>query len=175
MHSAPGGARRNRLPVRRNFCDALWSSYRRHPCRIVARRHALTMERKRGFDLRTTCVQLTDDAAVHAIPVGDDFWQTIGERTELQAGRLLTVSRNLESWPFWERHPGGDEIAYALSGAFEFIFDDGERCHSVLLERGSACIVPQNIWHRAIVNEPGDILFVTRGAGTEHRPHVDTV
>ena len=26
------------------------------------------------------------------------------------------------------------------------------------------------VWHRAIVHEPGDALFVTAGLGTEHKP-----
>jgi hypothetical protein len=26
------------------------------------------------------------------------------------------------------------------------------------------------VWHRAIIHEPGDMLFITRGEGTQHRP-----
>jgi len=31
-------------------------------------------------------------------------------------------------------------------------------------------VVPQGVWHRAEVKKPGTLLFITPGAGTEHRP-----
>jgi hypothetical protein len=30
--------------------------------------------------------------------------------------------------------------------------------------------VPRNTWHRALVKKPGKLMFITPGAGTEHRP-----
>jgi mannose-6-phosphate isomerase-like protein (cupin superfamily) len=127
----------------------------------------------RGFDLRHTFVHLHDGAEAAPIPVADDFWQTIASRTELHDGRLVTVSSSSADWPFWERHPAGDEIVYALSGSFEFVLDEGAHQRRVALSPQTACIVPQGTWHRAIVREAGDLLFITRGAGTEHRPLAD--
>ena len=44
----------------------------------------------------------------------------------------------------------------------------GERV--VELRAGEACIVPQGVWHRLLVHETGDLLFLTPGEGTAHRP-----
>ena len=44
----------------------------------------------------------------------------------------------------------------------------GERV--VELRAGEACIVPQGVWHRLLVHESGDLLFLTPGEGTAHRP-----
>jgi len=57
-----------------------------------------------------------------------------------------------------------------LSGAMDFILEEegGER--TVRVGRGQAILVPKNVWHRGVVVEPGEALFVTEGEGTEHRP-----
>jgi hypothetical protein len=118
------------------------------------------MSAPRAFDPTTTFVQLHDGPAAVEVPVGDDFWATIGERTELHAGRLLTVSAATATRPHWEMHPDGDE----------FVLEEDGRERTVALGARTAFIVPQGTWHRAIVHEPGEILFVTRGSGTQHRP-----
>ena len=35
---------------------------------------------------------------------------------------------------------------------------------------GQTLVIPTGIWHRGIVRLPGELLFITAGAGTEHRP-----
>lgn len=130
----------------------------------------MTDDRHGAFDLDSTYVQLRDGPDAIAIPVTPDFWQRIGERPDLHEGRLVTVSRQTADWPHWEMHPAGEEIVYLLAGAMDLILDEpgGER--AVALRAGRAVIVPRGIWHRAIVREPGAALFITRGAGTQHRP-----
>jgi mannose-6-phosphate isomerase-like protein (cupin superfamily) len=128
------------------------------------------MESDRGFDLHRTFVQLVDGPAAIAVPVGPDFWATIDQRPELHGGRLITVSAMDTTWPHWEIHPAGDELVYALSGSCEFVLEEDRGERSVLLVPQTACIVPRGVWHRAIVHEAGEMLFVTRGAGTQHRP-----
>ena len=39
-----------------------------------------------------------------------------------------------------------------------------------MLEPGQTFIVPKGVWHRGIVKKPGQLMFITPGAGTEHRP-----
>ena len=57
-----------------------------------------------------------------------------------------------------------------LSGRVDLIQDvDGEQ-KVVELRAGQATINPPNVWHTANVIEPGDALFITPGAGTEHKP-----
>jgi len=121
------------------------------------------------FDLDQTYIHLDHPNATE-LPVDDDFWQTIGQRTELSRGYLMMVGPMDETWTSWERHPSGEEIVYLLAGSVDFVLDlpDGEQ--TLELRGRSCCIVPRNTWHRAIVHEPGDMLFVTPGEGTTHRP-----
>ena len=42
--------------------------------------------------------------------------------------------------------------------------------HRIELHAGDGVLNPPGVWHTADVHEPGDALFITPGAGTEHRP-----
>jgi len=46
--------------------------------------------------------------------------------------------------------------------------DGGEQ--RAVLEPGQTFIVPKGVWHCGIVKKPGKLMFITPGAGTEHRP-----
>jgi len=67
-------------------------------------------------------------------------------------------------------HPAGDELVYLLEGAVDMVLDEGDGERVVELRGRSAVLVPAGAWHRAIVHEPGDVLHITRGHGTQHRP-----
>ena len=122
------------------------------------------------LDLADTYLHLSDGAAVSTVEVGPNFWATLRDRTDLQAGRLVVITHAKEDWPIWEMHPAGDEVVSLLSGEVDLILRDGS-CESTVSLRGRATvIVPQGVWHRVVVHEPGDMLFITRGAGTQHRP-----
>jgi hypothetical protein len=125
-----------------------------------------------AFDLIATYVHLADGPRAVPVEVGEDFWATIGSRADLEDGRLVAVFHfgSTGSWPHWEMHPAGDEVVCLLSGAIDLVLqaDDGERV--IPLRGRAACIVPRGVWHRGITHEPGDALFITRGAGTRHRP-----
>ena len=124
------------------------------------------------FDLINTYVHLKDGADAVPVAVGDDFWATIDKRTELQSGRLVTLFhiQSTDEWVHWEMHPAGDEIVCLLSGAIDLILQEGE-CERILeLRSRAAGIIPRGVWHRAIVHTPSDVLFITRGAGTQLRP-----
>jgi len=122
------------------------------------------------IDLTQTYVQLTDGAEARPVAVGADFWETIAERTELHAGRLVMLNRCGADWAHWEMHPAGDEIVFLLSGAVDLVLERADGEDIIELRRRAACIVPGGVWHRAIVHQPGEMLFITRGAGTRHRP-----
>jgi mannose-6-phosphate isomerase-like protein (cupin superfamily) len=122
-----------------------------------------------AFDFDTTYVQLEDGARALPHEVGEDFWSKIEERTDLHHGRLICLCRFDADWPTWEMHPAGDEIVCLLEGAIDLILDEPAGERSVRLRGRAACIVPQGIWHRAIVREPSSVLHITRGAGTQHR------
>jgi quercetin dioxygenase-like cupin family protein len=121
------------------------------------------------FTLDGTYIHLKPDDSARAMEGGDPFWATIQERTDLDEGRLMGVTGQSKDWDHWERHPAGEEILTLLSGEMELILDmDGGEQRAVL-KAGQTFIVPRGIWHRALVREPGRLMFVTPGAGTEHR------
>lgn len=122
-----------------------------------------------AFDLATTYVQLDDGPAALAVQVDDRFWETIDRRPELHGGRLVGTFHNAADWAIWEMHPAGDEIVCLLSGAIDVVLEEDHGERVVPLEAGQTCIVPQGVWHRAVVREPGDTLHITRGEGTQHR------
>jgi mannose-6-phosphate isomerase-like protein (cupin superfamily) len=123
-----------------------------------------------AVDLTRIYLHLTDGPDVAPVPVGPDFWQRLEERTDLADGRLVMAVRQSEDWPQWEMHPAGEEVVVQLSGAMALVLEEpgGER--TVEVGAGEAVIVPRGIWHRGLVRAPGNALFITRGAGTQHRP-----
>jgi mannose-6-phosphate isomerase-like protein (cupin superfamily) len=127
------------------------------------------------FDLATTHIHL--GLGARAIPVPDFEWsdefltryeeQTAADGDE---GRLVMISTMTSTWDFWERHPAGEEVVVLLSGRSDLVQEvDGEE-RAVELLPGQAVINPTGVWHRSVVHEPGDVLFITPGRGTEHRP-----
>jgi hypothetical protein len=58
-----------------------------------------------------------------------------------------------------------------LSGRVDLVQEiDGAEV-TLALHAGEAAINPKGAWHRSVVHVPGDALFITPGAGTEHRPY----
>ena len=104
------------------------------------------------------------------VEVDADFWAQIGERTHLHEGRLVTLTHSTSDWPVWEMHPAGDEIVYLLTGAVDLVLEEDQGQRTVRLRGRACCIVPKGVWHRAIVHEPSDVLHITRGKDTQHRP-----
>ena len=70
----------------------------------------------------------------------------------------------------WEMHPDGDEVLTLLSGQFDIILDEGGAQRVIALTPGKSAIVPQGVWHRMVIHMPGELLFLTPGDATEHRP-----
>jgi mannose-6-phosphate isomerase-like protein (cupin superfamily) len=122
------------------------------------------------FEIDRTCVQLVGDLGARAVPMGPDFWATIGERRELHDGRLLLVSLQTADWDHWERHPSGDEVLYLLSGALDIVLEEGGAQRVLEMRPRTGIIVPRGLWHTGRVRTPGELLSVTPGAGSEHRP-----
>lgn len=125
-----------------------------------------------AFDLRTTYVHLEDGGAARHIPVAEDFWAKIGERTDLHTGRLVTSFRMTDDWNHWEMHPAGDELIVLVSGRVEFRLQGAEGERTVEVRGGSAYLIPRGAWHIARVYEPCEMIVITAGAGTQVRPLV---
>jgi len=73
----------------------------------------------------------------------------------------------------WEMHPNGDECLHLLSGAVDVVTEEARGGRVTELRAGGACVVPRGRWHRLVVREPGDLLFITPTLGTQHRDVVD--
>jgi mannose-6-phosphate isomerase-like protein (cupin superfamily) len=123
------------------------------------------------FDPFKTLVHLREDG--RALPVA---W-TPGVLRRLVTGnrdRVVGAKHGAEPSDFhadeWEVHPAGDELLYLLTGAIDVVLQEpgGERL--VSLRGGQACLVPQGAWHRLVLREPSDLLFITPASGTRHRP-----
>ena len=68
-----------------------------------------------------------------------------------------------------EMHPDGDEILFVISGAMSVRLElpDGDR--HVDLAGGDALVVPQGVWHKVTMHEPGQLLHLTPGPSGEAR------
>ena len=129
----------------------------------------MALPARAAFDLNSTYIHLETGGGATPEEVGDDFWMRIASRP-YEGMRLVAVIHLDGDSRTWEIHPQGDELLYLLSGALDVAMQDGEGEQLTELRPGTACLVPQGTWHRLIVRTPGDLLFITPGAGTQQRP-----
>lgn len=124
-------------------------------------------------DVLNTYLHFQDDGRVNPIPLSESFWGEVaaGGHPELEQGRLMSAFTFSEPWAMWERHPAGEELVMLLSGAATLVLEEsGQERTLHLSSPGSYVVVPRNVWHTARANAPVTMLFLTPGAGTEHRP-----
>jgi quercetin dioxygenase-like cupin family protein len=128
-----------------------------------------------GFDLSQVYVHLGLGARAETLP--DFTWSEEylrGYVAEHEAdgaeGRLVMIGHEAATWTGWERHPAGDEVVVALSGQQTLIQETDGQQRRIELHAGQAVINPRGVWHTADVHEPGSVLYITPGLGTEHRP-----
>jgi len=117
-------------------------------------------------------LHLRGDGELASLPVSDRFWEELGSGAypQLDEGRLLSAFSFAEPWSTWERHPAGEELVMLLSGAATLLLEEDGRVRKVDLdETGDFILVPRNVWHTARTRVPTTMLFLTPGAGTEHR------
>ncbi|SHL87844.1 cupin domain-containing protein [Rhodanobacter sp. OK091] len=120
-----------------------------------------------------TYLHVCDGGKTDAISVSDSFWEELagGAYPQLDQGRLMSAFTFSEPWSTWERHPAGEELVMLLSGTATIVLEDSGQERAVQLsDPGSYVLVPQNVWHTARTTVPTTMLFLTPGAGTEHRP-----
>lgn len=124
-----------------------------------------------GFELTGTYVHLTNDGAAAEVTCTPAFWQELASGARRFDGRLMGAVRMAESMSHWEMHPAGDELLHLVAGAADVILERGGRESAVTLRAGRTCVVPRGVWHRLVVHEPGELIFITAGEGTQHRPY----
>jgi mannose-6-phosphate isomerase-like protein (cupin superfamily) len=119
-----------------------------------------------------TYLHVQDGGRTVAIAVSESFWAEVaqGKHPALDQGRLMSAFTFSEPWATWERHPAGEELVMLLSGAATLVLEEsGEERAVFLREPGAYVLVPRNVWHTARTTVPTTMLFLTPGAGTEHR------
>ena len=86
-------------------------------------------------------------------------------------GRLVSQFRFAGNWPMWEMHPHGAEVVLCTEGRMMLTQEhpDG-RIEQVTLEPGQYAINAPGVWHTADIEGEAAALFITAGAGTQHRP-----
>ena len=133
------------------------------------------MTKPEAYELRAVPVHL--GPGTRAVPIEGWAWDpptlaAYDERVAAEGGegRLITWFDQSGPWETWERHPAGDEVVVLLSGRADLIQElDGVE-HRVAMSAGDVIVNPAGVWHTADVHEPGAILTVTPGRGTENRP-----
>lgn len=127
------------------------------------------------FDLAENPVHLGLGARVIRLDPMDgsmEWYERYGAQTADDGveGRLVAMHTYSESWDKWEMHPNGDELAVCTAGSMRLHQEiDGKKA-SLTLHAGEAVINPRGVWHTADIDAPCTALFVTAGAGTQHRP-----
>ncbi|MGD1878148.1 MAG: cupin domain-containing protein [Kiloniellaceae bacterium] len=119
--------------------------------------------------LTETYLELRDGGAVGTIAVTPDFWPDLQSGKRTLHGRLVMAFAMTEDMSHWEVHPAGEEILLLLSGKMTVVLE-GDPDEAFALQPGEAFVVPRGRWHRLTVTEPGELVFMTEGDGTEHKP-----
>ena len=124
----------------------------------------------RAFNLTGTYVHLGESGDATPIEVTPDFWSKLMTGDRYHDGRLVTAFAIEEDMTHWEMYPAGDELIYLCSGAIDAVLERPDGVQIIELVGSSAYIIPKGVWHRLSVKDAGDVLFITPGRGTEHRP-----
>ena len=107
-------------------------------------------------------------AALREVPHLTITESTTGEeadaavRTVAQLDHQLTLGvMSYSGQTPWERHPGGDELLYALDGEVEVtvLTDDGPVHETV--RKGSAFVCVKGLWHRQLARKSVSMLYGT--------------
>ncbi len=123
------------------------------------------------FQLDSMPVFLHDGGQATSLVGGPEFWATLGQRRDLDHGWLVTRATMTTDWDHWEMHPEGEELVTLISGHVTLVLDAAGQAEVRLeLRAGQTTINPRGVWHRAILHEPSDMLFMTAGRGTQTRP-----
>ncbi len=130
------------------------------------------MSETAAHSLTDTYLELRADGSAARIEPTADFWPALMSGQRRIDGRLVVGFRITEDMQHWERHPAGDEVLLLLSGALAVVLQNPAGDQRVALSAGQVFTVPRGRWHRIEVQEPGEAVFMTPGAGTEHKPFV---
>ena len=121
-----------------------------------------------SLDLATTFLALSGAGAATELP-GEDFMARLGHAPEDMA-YLVGVYPFTADWPHWEMHPKGHEVLVMLDGVLEMTLDRDGVLSTVAMSPGATLVIPPGAWHVAKILQPGKLIGITYGEGTQHRP-----
>ena len=104
---------------------------------------------------------------------GLDWYPGYAERTAADGaeGRLVSLYTFVEPWQSWEMHPEGAEVVICVAGEMTLIQEAADGAlRRIPLKSGEYAINAPGVWHTADVTNEATAVFITAGAGTEHRP-----
>ena len=131
------------------------------------------MSRAGAANLSSTYLRLKPDSSIEKLTAGNRFWERLaaGELGEFRNEYLIAMHAFENDWSLWEMHPNGEEVVCLVSGSISFVLDEEPRRRAVTMDRnGAFVVVPRGVWHTAKVIVPSQVLFITAGEGTMHRP-----
>lgn len=125
-------------------------------------------------DLTTHPVHLGLGASATSEPefTGMPWYAAYAERhaADGDEGRLVSLHTFEEPWTMWEMHPRGHEVVVCTAGSLTLIQEVEGQERATTLGPGDYVINEPGVWHTADASAPATALFITAGAGTEHRP-----
>lgn len=126
----------------------------------------------RSFDLAAAFAVLGPGGSAVPVGVTPTIYQDLDRRFGGFADHCLVSCHSFSAdWSSWEMHPAGDEVVCLLSGRAKMVLEIAGKEEIVELRKpGSYVIVPRGTWHTGRAAQAVTMLFITPGAGTEHRP-----
>jgi len=123
-----------------------------------------------ALDPFATFVHLHAGGEVTTPPRTPTFWRDL---VAADGDRVVGAVRGRDASAFHpdecEMHPHGDELLCLLAGAIDVVLEEPAGDRAVPLKAGEMFVVPRGVWHRIVLHEPADVLFVTPPKGTELR------
>ena len=120
-----------------------------------------------AFDLEQAFLSLSGGGRTDVL-AGEHFGVRLS-KAPADMAYLVGVYPFAADWPHWEMHPKGHEVLVFLEGRLEMTLEEDGARRVVELGPGSTLVVPPGAWHIARVIEPGRMLGITFGEGTQHR------
>jgi mannose-6-phosphate isomerase-like protein (cupin superfamily) len=121
-----------------------------------------------AFDLEQAFLSLNGAGRADVLP-GAHFGARLSKAPPDMA-YLVGVYPFDVDWPHWEMHPKGHEVLVFIEGRLEMTLEQDGQVSVVEVGPGATLVIPPGAWHIARVLEPGRMLGVTFGEGTQHRP-----
>lgn len=122
-----------------------------------------------AIDLDKHSLFLDGNGGVQTVPTSPDFYAKIKTMPGLGA-TMLSLGTGRGASSKWEMHPAGEEVLVIVDGTPDVVLqraDGGE--DRIATQPGQAVIVPRGVWHRTVGTPGWKILYLTCGAGTQHK------